>query len=65
MKPTIIVLITLAMCGGPKDPKCDETYIQDVKHYTMDQCLNIFKDYMKCDQLSNDREAQLRERCEF
>lgn len=65
MNPTVIVLVFLGMCGGPRDSKCDEQYFQDVKQYTMDQCLHIFKDYMKCDQLSSDREAQLRERCEF
>tara|TARA_R110000868_G_scaffold66014_6_gene197009 strand:+ start:7076 stop:7273 length:198 start_codon:yes stop_codon:yes gene_type:complete len=56
-------LLALMMCGGPRDAKCDEEYFKDVHHYTMDKCLKIFKDFVKCDDLANDRVSDLRKKC--
>lgn len=57
------LLIMLTLCGGPADPKCTEEYFESVRHYTMDHCLKIFKDFTKCDQLSRNRVKELRKKC--
>lgn len=57
------ILLMLVMCGGPSDYKCEEKYQQDVKKYTMDSCLRIFKDFVKCNQVVEDRISVIKNRC--
>jgi len=56
-------LIAVAMCAGPSNDKCTEDYIQSVRKYTMDSCMRVFRDYVKCDELANNRVKELRQQC--
>lgn len=59
----LLVLLIFVVGCGIKNPKCEESHINNVEEYTMQKCMNIFNDEYKCELLSKNRVKELRSNC--
>jgi hypothetical protein len=58
----LFLLLFLVSCGIKK-LECKESYLLDVKEYTMQKCMNIFDNQNKCEFVVENRINELRSDC--